>query len=305
MKFSIIIPLYNKQQTIRRALYSAYDQVNSIDGPIEIIVVDDGSTDNSVQEVINVQDEIGTNHIRLLEQANQGVSSARNHGVAVAKSEMVAFLDADDTYKPTFLSTIERLIEGHPECDLFGTAYEFICCVKGSRKPARLAGVDKRLDTQRLENFFVSAVRGDLPFCSSSFCVRKKIFLQNGGFPEGESMGEDQSFFSQIALRHNIAFSPNICANYYIGVSNSLMQTEKVTSEMPFAKRLQKLIDQKKVPPKLRQAVKKYIAGHIFDIVRRNFVIGNFKTARNLLSDQRLATMPIKWLYWSCQSAFR
>ena len=90
--FSVVIPLYNKEDTVLRALESVRQQTFN---DFEVIVVNDGSTDNSYY-VIEHYDKL---KIKLLNQENKGVSFARNRGVEEAKAELIAFLDADDEWK--------------------------------------------------------------------------------------------------------------------------------------------------------------------------------------------------------------
>ena len=308
MKFSIIVPLYNKQATIRRALYSALDQANIASHDVEIVVVDDGSNDNSVNQVKWVQQENPTRHITLVKQSNGGVSAARNLGGALAQHDYITFLDADDTYKPTFLATIQRLIKRYPNSYFYATAYEFVSTHAGTREPAKLALLqqheNERQSDQLLSDFFISAASGDLPFCSSSICLHKDLFEHLGGFPEGENMGEDQSLFCQVALKHNIAYSAEVCASYFLGISGSLMQTEQAIKEMPFSKRLQALLDNQEVPHSLEASIKKYISGHLLDLVRRNFSSGNINAANALLTDHRAKAKLLRWAFWRGRCLF-
>ena len=102
--FSVVIPLYNKEKYISRAIKSVIEQTYKI---FELIIIDDGSIDNSVNIVKKHKDS----RIRLIEQENSGVSATRNKGIKNAKYNYIAFLDADDEWKPNFLDTIVRRIE--------------------------------------------------------------------------------------------------------------------------------------------------------------------------------------------------
>ena len=97
---SVIIPLYNKEKTIVHTLSTVMSQTYKC---FEVIVVNDGSSDDSVQ-LIN--DNFSDSRIRIISQENSGVSVARNKGVEEAKGDWIAFLDADDEWLPDYLSTL-------------------------------------------------------------------------------------------------------------------------------------------------------------------------------------------------------
>ena len=104
---SVIIPLYNKEKQVAHTLESVLSQTFQ---RFEIVVVNDGSTDNSVAEV----EKIGDSRIRLIHQKNGGVSAARNRGIEDSKYELLAFLDADDEWKPEYLEAQYNLFEKYP-----------------------------------------------------------------------------------------------------------------------------------------------------------------------------------------------
>ena len=107
--FSVIIPLYNKSHTIVRTLSTVLDQTYK---EFEIIIVNDGSTDNGVQII---KDYTTDKRIRIIEQNNQGVSVARNIGVQHAKYELIAFIDGDDEWLSEYLSKMEEMQEAKDE----------------------------------------------------------------------------------------------------------------------------------------------------------------------------------------------
>ena len=122
---SIVIPLYNKAAVICRTMESVKQQIFS---DFEILIVNDGSTDDSLSVLMDFLSEneaVFKNSVRLIEQENKGVSAARNQGIKEARGEIIAFLDADDEWLPDYLKTIAFLVEKYPECDIFGTAYSF------------------------------------------------------------------------------------------------------------------------------------------------------------------------------------
>ena len=115
---SVVIPLYNKAGQVARTLRSVLGQTF---GRFEVVIVDDGSTDGSVNEARSVHDS----RIRIVSQRNAGVSAARNRGIAEARYDLIAFLDADDEWKPTYLETQCNLYRKYPDCSVFACNYEF------------------------------------------------------------------------------------------------------------------------------------------------------------------------------------
>ena len=147
---SIVIPLYNKAAVICRTMESVKQQIFS---DFEILIVNDGSTDDSLSVLMDFLSEneaVFKNSVRLIEQENKGVSAARNQGIKEARGEIIAFLDADDEWLPDYLKTIAFLVEKYPECDIFGTAYSF----KMNKKEKR-AALKSALTSRVEENKFI------------------------------------------------------------------------------------------------------------------------------------------------------
>lgn len=116
---SVVIPLYNKEKSIATTLQSVIDQTYT---DWECIVINDGSTDNSLEVVKNFVDEfrIYDCKFQIYSQPNAGVSAARNRGVMEAKGEYVAFLDGDDIWEPTYLAEAAKLIDDFPGAAIYG-----------------------------------------------------------------------------------------------------------------------------------------------------------------------------------------
>ena len=123
--FSIIIPLYNKADYIAETLKSVLNQTYC---DYEVIVVNDSSTDNSLEVASSFQDE----RIHIYTKENEGVSAARNYGIMHAKYDYIAFLDADDIWESDYLECQKKLIEIYPDAGIYSTA--FYSLEKGKRK---------------------------------------------------------------------------------------------------------------------------------------------------------------------------
>jgi len=196
MKFSVVIPLYNKARYVHCAVHSVLAQTLP---PHEVIVVDDGSSDNSAQVVEAIADP----RVRLVRQPNAGVSAARNRGIGLATGDWIAFLDADDWYHPEMLAALKQAHEACPEAGLLGAQSRTMQNVLGDPEPWPVT-----------DSFFEVEVVDDLrqrwmrtaPFNSSSVAIRASVLRSMGTcFIEGESHGEDLDMWFRVADRTPVA----------------------------------------------------------------------------------------------------
>lgn len=191
---SVVMPLYNKEKTIERALKSVIRQTLQ---PNEIIIVDDGSTDKSADYVEKIINDFSEHciTIKLIKKSNNGVSSARNLGCTNSTNQFVAFLDADDEWKSNHLETIEKLIKSTPNANLYFTGFE-ISTSKGQLAPK--LGLDYN-HFGVVESYIKSTIQGKTANSSNS-CIRKDKLLEIGGFPVGVTAGEDLFVWIQLAM---------------------------------------------------------------------------------------------------------
>ena len=209
---SVVIPLYNKASHISRALSSVLRQEYP---HFEVIVVDDGSTDNGPNVVKTMADA----RVQLVSQTNQGVSEARNVGIRKACSDYVAFLDADDSWEPEFLSTISKLIEKYPNAGAYALNY-YVVSRGGRRREAKIKSMPPAPWNGLLPNYFQSIATGANPVWSSAVCVKKSTFESVGFFEKGINLYEDLQMWTNIALKFPIAFSTSVGATYHRDAEN-------------------------------------------------------------------------------------
>lgn len=202
---SVVIPLYNKEHTILRTLYSVVTQTYS---DFEIIIIDDGSTDRSVQLI---ESRIDDSRVRIISQENQGVSAARNRGVAEAKYPYIAFLDADDEWLPTYLDKVKEAIGVFPEAGMYCTPALHRSLITGN---GRYYIVEKyKGQIVEIDYFKDPKVLGGQ---TSGVVVSTAVFneikqnYEGEGFPPGLSLNEDWACFQSVAL---------ISKTVYIGYS--------------------------------------------------------------------------------------
>ncbi len=201
---SVIIPLYNKASEVERTLRSVLAQSTL---PQEIIIVDDGSTDGSLEVVRGVESSL----IKIISQENAGVSAARNRAICEAQGEWVALLDADDRWHEDYLSEQMRMIERYPDCGAYATAF---VVDDGVREVVA--------DTPKSEgevNFFEESMHRYVMIPSATV-LKRELVLELGGFPVGMRMGEDQYLWTKIARKAKIAFLPKPLVIYSRAAEN-------------------------------------------------------------------------------------
>ena len=201
---SVIIPLYNKASSIERTLRSVLGQRVL---PREVIVVDDGSTDDSASIVERIDSPL----VRLLRQENRGVSAARNRAMTEASGRWVALLDGDDCWEEDYLQNVEHLIAAHPDCGAYGTG--FWVETNGRRTLGNFP------DEEGVVDFFRLAMSRYV-LIPSATTLDRELALSLGGFPEGMRMGEDQYLWTKIARASRVAFLPRAVVVYSRSAEN-------------------------------------------------------------------------------------
>jgi glycosyltransferase involved in cell wall biosynthesis len=220
---SIIIPLYNKEDSIISSLDSLLSQ--SLQN-YEIIVVDDGSTDLSVSKLNSWNGKV-----RFISQKNKGPSSARNLGASYAKSDLLSFLDADDRLCPDFISTHLFVREKDPSINFSINSFEVYednSLIKSEHLFDRAPYIKNTGSYNILPKFdyrFTEYIH------SSGFCIDKDLFFQSGGFNESMRCWEISEAITRFSLKaRRIAVLGDVLSQVYTS-SNSLFKAEKGTIE--------------------------------------------------------------------------
>jgi glycosyltransferase involved in cell wall biosynthesis len=284
---SVVIPLYNKGPYIQRALDSVLNQTIQ---NIEIVVVDDGSTDNGAFLVQKCKDE----RVKFVEQENAGVSAARNRGVTHSRGNFIAFLDADDEWMPVHLETLLRLRERYPEAGMYSTAYQ-IADTTGIIGTPKYQAIPPFPWEGILPNFFLSAA-GELPVNASVVGIPKAVFLELGGFQQGRWWGEDIDLFGRIALEYPVAFSWTVGAVYHHDAGNRACDKVPELTEQPFVITARKALAKGEVPEEIKQDLVDFVAK--LEIYRAYGILksGNPKAARGIVKP--LATVRFRRDKW-------
>lgn len=209
---SVIIPMYNSEGTIIRALNSVCNQDYK---NFEVIIINDGSRDNSKFLIENFIEENNTNKIRLINQENSGVSVARNRGIIEAKGEYIAFLDSDDVWENNKLSTQINIMEKNKDIFLLSTLLI-------SDKNKKSTNIIKDISFKKLlfKNYFMT----------STVVIKKQVFETVGYFNTNKNHSEDYELWLRISERFRTSIFMGKLTTYSLdnnGLSSNLIKMQK------------------------------------------------------------------------------
>ena len=221
IKISAVIPAYNCEKYIARAIESVLGQTHPVE---EIIVIDDGSTDNTAQVVRSFDDKV-----TLLHQENAGASAARNAGIQAAKGNWIAFLDADDEWLPDRIKLQVELLNRNPNLVWISGNYLRCLCNEKKQKPHITQEVADRAQSGKeyFDSFFAAFLKNAWG-CTDTMLVKKEILLEVGLFEVGQHQMEDMDLWWRIALKYpSFGYIPEPIAIYHLGIEGSLIQSQK------------------------------------------------------------------------------
>jgi glycosyltransferase involved in cell wall biosynthesis len=226
MSISVVIPAYNAARYIGSALDSVLAQTHK---PDEIIVVDDGSTDDTAGIV-----ETYSSQVRLIRRENAGASVARNTGINAAKSEWIAFLDGDDEWLPENLLLQTQLLQRNPE--LVWSTANFIWCHCGQNYHRQ------KLDQNRgetllggrdfFEDYFDAYIKAAAGW-TGTMIVKRDVLKEAGLFRPEQLRFNDEDMWWRIAYRYpRIGYNSKPLAIYHMHVPDSVTKKYKVPQNL-------------------------------------------------------------------------
>jgi len=201
--FSIVIPLYNKEANIADTVNSVLNQTYS---HFELIIVNDGSTDNSLKVVQSIKDE----RIRIIDKENGGVSSARNYGIKEAKHNWISLLDGDDIWYPDYLKMVLSMIDKYPKANIIAVGWKYDNATNQNKYDAE----------GYIDDYFKLSINYAGLLWSSAVAIKKECFNIVGFFREDLSRGEDLEMWIRLAKNFKIAYLPDIYAIYTTQAAN-------------------------------------------------------------------------------------
>lgn len=204
---SVVMPVRNRAACIPAAVESVLAQTWAA---WELLIVDDGSTDRTQEAV---RPYIADRRIRWTSNEGHGVSAARNTALTTARGSLVAYLDSDNTWFPTFLEQAVATLEGQPQVDC---AYAAQLVQSESRRQAFVRGIEFERERYLKEGGI------DL----NAFVHRKSLYERYGGFDEAMTRLVDWDLIARYTAHADPAPIPTIAGRYHESQPESVSANE-------------------------------------------------------------------------------
>lgn len=217
LKFSVIIPVYNKAEFLESTLDSVFSQTYP---HFEVIAVNDGSTDCSLK----ILEKYKAKGLNIINKENQGVSVARNIGIKDAQNEYIALIDADDIWLPHHLEEHAKSIKKFPDNPIFTNHYD----IKWSSniiKSAKFNLDESDQSIRSIDDYFKASLKDNLIW-TSAVCFKRSLFQSLGGFNPNYTTGQDLDLWIKFALKFSVVYNPKTTMIYHKGIINSLSKNE-------------------------------------------------------------------------------
>ncbi len=226
---SVVIPLYNKEKSIVSTIESVVAQTYK---DWELIIINDGSTDNSLVVARERVRELEIERVRVIHQDNAGVSAARNRGIMEARGEYIAILDGDDLWDKEYLAEQVKMIYDFSEAAMWGINFAE---TRNGEICRRLAtGLPDGYRNYVKDYFHIQGRSSDL-FCSSSVVIRKDVFSEVGMFDERLKYSEDNDMWWRIIATYPVAFYDRYMVFYrYDAENRALSNSMLLRYDSPF-----------------------------------------------------------------------
>lgn len=221
--FSIVVPLYNKDRYITATIDCVLRQSFT---DYELLVVNDGSTDRSLELASRYNDQ----RIKIFNQNNQGAAAARNAGIKESTANYICFLDADDAWSENHLETLFHTIQKFSGAGMYCARYVERTST-GVLIKVNFDGIDDNYEGY-VPDFFAASFKKRIAL-TSAVCISKKVFNEIGGFDETISSGQDLDYWIRIALKYPVVISKRVTVFYTLSTKQSLSKTDINNKTLP------------------------------------------------------------------------
>ncbi|MDR1172428.1 MAG: glycosyltransferase family 2 protein [Bacteroidales bacterium] len=229
IRFSVVIPLYNKANFVKKTVESILAQTCK---EFEIVIVNDGSTDNSLAVVSEINDP----RIRIFTKPNGGVSDARNYGIEKAQYGYIAFLDADDLWLPDYLETQKGMIEQYPQAGVYATGYTII--YRAGDNCDRVNVNLPKGTVLLIDDYCKALIKNEITHpWTGTICVKRELFNCVDGFMKGVKRGEDVDMWLRLSLISPVVWKNETKAIYnLVTENNATFHYDSYKNEFPYWK---------------------------------------------------------------------
>lgn len=221
-KFSVIIPLYNKQKSIKDTVSSVLNQVYK---DFELLVIDDGSTDDSVKTLSEIKDE----RLHVISKPNGGVSDARNFGIQNANFDYIFFLDADDYITPDCLSVFASLIRKYEQLSIFSANFKVV--QPNGREHIFCRSTKEYAPENPIKDLWMKKI---FPR-TGAMVVHKQCFEKVGYFQKNLCLYEDLDLIVRLLAKYKVAYSPSVVMAYQNEFSHLSKKVVRMDQEFAFS----------------------------------------------------------------------
>jgi glycosyltransferase involved in cell wall biosynthesis len=204
----VVIACYNGEQYLQETIESALAQSHPV---VEVIVVDDGSTDGSSEIAMRFP-------VRYIHQENRGLTATRNLGISVSRGDYVVFLDADDRLRPDAIETGLRVMAERPECAMTVGDHLFITSDGSYLSDSRKLCLQSSHYEELLKSNFIEMI--------STVLFRRSVLVEAGGFDTTLRVAEDYELYLRIARVYPICCHPALTAEYRLHQTNVSRNSE-------------------------------------------------------------------------------
>ncbi len=275
--FSVVIPLFNKEKYVAPTLESVLKQSFA---DFEIIIINDGSTDNSEHIVQGFPDS----RIKYFSTVNQGAAAARNLGIEKAESPYIAFLDADDLWFDNHLKELKNLIERFPSAGMYANRYQLIFANGSTYQPSFFGIADDYEGV--VEDYFAASLRYAVA-SSISIALPKTVFADVGNFKKYISSGQDTDMWIRIALHCQIIIGNKLTSSYLHFIEGSLSKTAILEKTI-------KRFDEYKEEENTNKSLKKYLDLYRMEYAMQYKMAGASEVSKSLYNQISKSNLSVK-----------
>ena len=287
--FSVIMPAYNAEQYITESIESVLSQ--SYDN-FEIVVINDGSIDNTA----TVVSEIADKRIRLFNKDNGGVSNARNFGIEHSRGKFICFLDSDDLWMENHLEVLNNLIKQNSTCSVFCTGYKILDFKNEYVEVSKNALSGLKEESIVINNYFKFQREHGNFVHINSLCVCKTVFDISGKFQPYERIGEDTDMLYRIVSRFDLVLSKKVTSVYRRNES-SVTAKRSFNYNWSFLNHYQDLLADSTVKEEVKPYIKMFVEQYKVSIARNYLLEMNKGKAKAVFKDIDKTKVPVKYYY--------